>query len=616
MNNLFETDARASARWGRIIFRTVLVLTLLLAALHWWHFWQDPRPRWNGLTHDRNGHYEFAQHMALALREGNLGTFFSTLEKAKIWPPVHGLFAAGVLAVGGLDYRLAILPSLTGWVMTAVLGFLVARRISGRCGNVAGIIAAVMILASPAHRVYGTDIMLESLGAGLTMLTLYLYIVARQEPSVAAWRRLAIVLTVLFFEKYNYWMLVVLALGCAEVSQWSRVEWHFIVRFFRNVEWEKWARRELGQSLNYVFVTAAVVTATIFFVKPAPLQIGSHAVSLYPPNNLVTLTYAILFVRLLLEWKAIKPGPAWRQILQWHFLPLAVSFLLPRRLSTFIWYVGPLNTGEQVRHTFREGIAFYWQALTADYHVATWSALFAGVLFLLALATFRRWKVGGRAVLWLALFSAVSVVAHPNQKSRFLHSWLPAAWVAGGAGLAVCIDRAGRWRRPLALTTGLAVTLIHAPSMFDQGHAAETGCVGETTSQLDIPDAYLASLAAYHRVSVYSTVPCDQFVIWTHRERYQQLDAIDLPVRGHAWSLDVEPVTNTDAVLFIDIASDPLRTLPADVEVSAEFSKRMEAHEDFHLQQQWRLPQRGCTVTLWARNGGTETSAVKTSAAN
>jgi len=305
MSNSQGVASQTDARWRRLVFGGVLAVTFGLAALHYWQFLQDPRPRWNGIEHDRNGHYEFAQKMALALREADFPTFFSTLEKAKVWPPVHGLLAAAVLAVGGLDYRLAVLPSLAGWIMTVMFGFLLARKISGGCGNTAGIIAAVMILASPAHRIYGTDIMLESLGAGLTMMVLYLYVIAKQEPSIPAWRRLAVALTVLLFEKYNYWFLVVIALGIAEIS-WRRKEWNHITGSFRRVNWVQWWRGQLRQPFNYLFAAAALITTAIFIWKPASLHVGSRTISLYPPNNLVTLTYAIFFIRVILQWKRLK----------------------------------------------------------------------------------------------------------------------------------------------------------------------------------------------------------------------------------------------------------------------------------------------------------------------
>ncbi len=208
---------RPDLKYARACLLVIVAAALALAAWQYWQFLENPRPRWNGLVHDRGSHYRFAQTMALALRQADPIAFFSTLEQAKVWPPVHGLLAAAVLAIGGIDYRLAVLPSLAGWVATAVFGFLLARRISAAHGNAAGAIAALMIFASPALRVYALDIMLESLGAGLSVMALYFYVSAKQKSSARAWRWLALSLTVLFFEKYNYWLLVAFALVAAEV---------------------------------------------------------------------------------------------------------------------------------------------------------------------------------------------------------------------------------------------------------------------------------------------------------------------------------------------------------------------------------------------------------------
>jgi hypothetical protein len=195
-----------------------LAAATMVIARNYYCFLANPRPLWNALVHDRNGHYDFAVRMALALRGYQPARFLSImLGQSKVWPPVHGLLTALLIAPGGPDYRWAVIPSLLGWWMTATFAFLTARRISAAGGSAAGLIAAALVLASPAYRDYSTDIMLESLGAGLTMMALYMYVVAVQEASVRAGRNLAIVLTVLFFEKYNYWMLTAMALGAAEI---------------------------------------------------------------------------------------------------------------------------------------------------------------------------------------------------------------------------------------------------------------------------------------------------------------------------------------------------------------------------------------------------------------
>lgn len=607
---MFEgADFKMNARRGWLAL--VIAAALALAAFHYSQFLQNPRPRWNGLVHDRSGHYEFAQKMAIAVRQADPWTFFSTLEKAKVWPPVHGLCAAAVLAVGGIDYRLAVLPSLAGWVATAVFGFLLVRRISASNGTAAGVIAATMILASPAHRVHALDIMLESLGAAFTAMAMYFYAVAKQNPSRPAWRRLAITLTVLFFEKYNYWLLVVFALTAAELAGWRASEWMRAGGFFTRIEWRRVLRAEAREPLTWVFCTLVVVTVAIFIFRPGPLQSGGKIVSLYPPNNLVTLTYAVLFFRVLKSYRMMPiTVPGQRQLLVWHCLPIAASFLLPRRLSAFAGYIGPFNTGRQPAPPVMEAAANYIQSVCVDYHSAVWSALIAALLFLLALVIYRRMLAGGLAVLLLVLISAALTLVHPLQGSRFLHTWIPAFWVIGAAGLATCLGGAARLRPLLALGASGAVVLAHAADLVKPGHAPGTGS-GETTSLLDITDTYLPELGGERRVSIFSTVPCTQFLLWTYRERYPHSDKLEIPLKDYPLSDEEvrrrlekwEDASRVDAAILIDIAPDSAHYVPiADYSAYRQIGQIISGNPRFHLARQWHLREQGCTISMWRRN--------------
>jgi hypothetical protein len=89
----------------------------------------NPGALWHGVHHDRNGHFDFGLNLALALRSLDLIEFVKGLLRATVWPPFHGLALASVLLFGGIDVRLAILPSLMGWCCTIVLTWLIARRL-------------------------------------------------------------------------------------------------------------------------------------------------------------------------------------------------------------------------------------------------------------------------------------------------------------------------------------------------------------------------------------------------------------------------------------------------------------------------------------------------------
>ena len=68
-----------------------------------------------------------------------------------------------ILAVRGFDYRLAVVPSLLAWVGTVIFAYLLGKCALPSGGVFAGLVAAALVLASPLHRGFATDIMLESL---------------------------------------------------------------------------------------------------------------------------------------------------------------------------------------------------------------------------------------------------------------------------------------------------------------------------------------------------------------------------------------------------------------------------------------------------------------------
>ena len=146
------------------------------------------------------------------------------LDSARMWPPLHGVLAAAVLLAAGPDYRWAVLPSVVGWVAAVFFACLSARRAVRRGRDLAGLVAALFVLVSPAYRAYATDVMLESLGTGLSMAALYCYLTTVQGRGASPWpaRWLGLVLTLLFLHKYNYWTLVVAALTGATLAALPR----------------------------------------------------------------------------------------------------------------------------------------------------------------------------------------------------------------------------------------------------------------------------------------------------------------------------------------------------------------------------------------------------------
>jgi hypothetical protein len=265
----------------------------------------DPDLLWRDFYHDRNSHFSLGLELALALRTFDPLWFFTELEKAQVWPAFHGLVLSAVLAVGGLHHRLAIVPSLAGWVTTILFVWLIARRMFAAriTGIFAAAIAVILTAASPIFRMISADVMLEGLGAGLSALALWAYLRASLEPERPAnWRFLALVLTALFFHKGNYWGIVAVSPPAAYFSEHPRPlvdRWRALAKA---TDFGALARGAWRDPLLVAGAVIFILVGYLYLLGPDSIELFGNTVTLYPPENLVTLGYAVLYGRATIGW--------------------------------------------------------------------------------------------------------------------------------------------------------------------------------------------------------------------------------------------------------------------------------------------------------------------------
>jgi hypothetical protein len=611
-----RSSAIASPQVRSFAILVVLAVTAAIVFHHYIDFLRNPRPLWNSLVHDRNGHYHFALLMALALRRGELLRFIGmAIGQSKIWPPVHGVLTALVITPWGPDYRVAVLTSLLGWGMAAVFAFLIAAKISTHADNAAGVVAAALVLASPAYRDYSTDIMLESLGAGLTMMALYLYVAARQEPSRRAWRRFSIALTILFFEKYNYWALVAIALGAVEILR-SPGFYFDRLRVIAGKLDRKAVAREFTRPLIPITVLMLVLMAVIWTRGPRPVMVGRFRITVYPPRDELTAAFAALALRALMAaplgwWRKLRLSACgWAQLTVWHVMPIAVSFLLPGRLWMFLWYLGPFNHFDIVpAHGIAWAIAYYGRAAVFAYHCAPWIACIVAAAFLVSLVQCRNWRPGGSAIVLFAAISAVTVIVHPNQQDRFIFSWFAAVWVASAVAMVSVIYQA-QPILPAGVCNLIAGGVAAGALVILISYAARPWTFGSLRSDLDISDTYLPALKPFKHVVFLSNMPLGAFVQWTFLEHYPHLERIEWPLKGGDFTpaMAAQSFANLaasgtagDAIIFIEVPpqSPDYMALSDDAPWARLYEQ--ERADRRLLSRTWQVPGHGVRVTLWTR---------------
>jgi hypothetical protein len=622
----------------------VLVVAVLFAVLQFSYFLEVRRYLWYGGAHDRNSHYLFALQLATNARAGRIVELLRDLDGARMWPPLHGLVAAGVLLVGGCDSSVAVLPSLAGWVLTVVFAFLIAQRAVPRGGTLAGLTAVVFLLASPAFRAFATDILLESLGAALSLTAVHAYLVAVQNQGRSPWpgRWLGLVLTLLFLHKYNYWMLVVLALAVTTLLDQSTARWRAWWGVVRRFDLRGWLASELRRPSTLILVALVAVIGGVLAHGPRPIEWGAWSFWLFPPHNIIHIAYVIVFIRLVVWWRSgrvLSPDvdggslasqmTRWRQsgsaraahvdawcrpVIAWHLWPLAVWFLLPKRLGYFLLYVSPTNTAQGPRFTPLASAQTYLGWMTTEYHLHLPSLLLALTLFALALVNYRRLRPGAQAVLWLGLFGFALAVLHPNQKARFMHSWLPVLWVGAGMGLALLMHGRLTRRFPAArpwvataVLTGLLT--MHLSALTTTGHATEAGPHTNEPSTLELTDFYLPELDRSRRCTILPTMAFRPTAEWTFLERYGTLDRLEGTWFGFADDgLDNRQgfrrwleTTSVDTLVYLERRGDQCAWENASECNHAELRDMLQTQHAFVRVREKDFPHLSCVVTVWKR---------------
>jgi len=641
-----EAPPRPPGTW--LLPTLVFLAALALAGCLYARFLRVDRALWYNPYHDRNAHYLYSLKLATDVQNGRILQLLHDLNEARIWPPLHGIAAATVLLIGGRDYRLAVLPGLAGWVMMVLLGFLVARRAAPRGGTLAGLVAASFLAASPAHRAYATDIMLESLGAALSLLALYCYLLAVQGSAceIAKARCLAAALLLLFLEKYNYWLLVVLALLAAEGFSRGHLYWHSLRSELHGIDWRRWIAAQLRQPLTWAAAVLLLASAFVYQHGERPLQLFGHSISLYPPHNLIHFAYLLVFVRLAQWWW--RQGRQWtrqldprlRQIVLWLICPIAVWFLLPKHPSYFVWYLSFADRHPHQQMDLLGGFRDYATWAVQDYHSSLFFGLTAALLCICGLLTWRRLRPGGIAVLTLVLLASVLTPMHPNHKGRMLHSWIPALWVTAGLGAAALwgpkqlTTESQRTQRKntenraekMGISRSLLSPVLYSfssvfflcvlcdsvVSSFSLGaHAVEGGPHTEFPSMLDVTDAYLTDVPVGGRTLLLTTLPLKPMAQWTWLERFGNFEGLEERWygfgaagednrRGFAHWLQR---TTCDAVVFCETTiSRPGVDSGPECALHAELKDVLSGQQLFRLAQACELRHLACRIEIWRRS--------------
>jgi hypothetical protein len=619
--------ARAGEAARLITVLAVAAVAIAVAGFGLHDYVLAPDGLWSDAHHDRSGHLFAGQQMALAFRGVDLPLFIDALERAKVWPPLNDIALGSVLAVAGLDGRLATLPALAAWVVTVVMTAVLALdSVAGRAlATSAALVAAAFAIASPVPRLIGNDVMLDIPGAAFSALSLFAFGRAiRRLPAPAPWRLLGLCLTLLFLTKYNYWLLCVLALVVTAAtlvadSRAARERAREPARFGLEL-----AKSAIRSPVFLIGLGVCALALGIAIRGPSSLDLFGQEVSLYPPSNIVTAGYAFCLAGVLVAIRARRAEiggriePWTRSLAKWHLLPVALWLLLPDRVVNFIWFIGPTHYAEGTIAGYSNilsGVDFYWSTYAAGYQAfpaASWLA--AGGL-LASMLLIPRLTATGRAVLVFAIVCVVLVTIHPQRQPRFLAHWIFAVWICAGLGLSwlasfIFAGPARRMLVPLAVvaSAGLCALALTRPLTAVQLSSAHRPMAGRPPD-IELIHAYLERMEPGAPHALLASFGSASLARWPPQAACNCAVAVAQPFYSGDRARDPTTIssflatTGMDTVVVLHIRGYPYHPGPAAVdERSRAIRAALAEQATFAREEDITVPGHGeAELAIWRR---------------
>lgn len=417
-------------------------------------------PRWDLATHLGHGWLDYS-----LLVSGQIHWMFWDLWLQGYWPPGLSLYQVPFYVVLGGGITSGLWTSLAAFVFLAAIGaaILLKQRDGGRL--LAASVFVSLLISSPFLLAYASVTMTEMLGAAAQLLVLFCYQAWRQHRDARHARLFAISLTVLFFIKYNYFVLLVGPLVLYEWLEHS-AGWTLSRRAARLWSYTRCVLSSPTAVFVLVYLAALLVVTSTggfrFEVLGQRISVRSVGSSGHVVLYSVLLRLWYLHHRGRIDWQRLTSADARvRPLLLWFVLPVTVWLAAPypNHIRDFANLVINRPLGEP---TVTSGLLTYLDALRDVYFYHPW--VLVAVIAAFATAALHH-REQPPVIQWLLVAIPLQFAAIALHQTRFPRFLLLTVVLL----CLVAAGEAGRWfARSVAARTvaGLLACIVLGAGVF------------------------------------------------------------------------------------------------------------------------------------------------------
>ncbi len=417
-------------------------------------------PTWDEATHGVDGVL-----LTDAIIKINPLQFFKELYYMSYWPPGFPVIQIPAYALFGFDYEVGRWNMRVLAILCLITVFWASRHFNQLSGSLIGLMTIAVIASSGEFLHYSNLIMLEVPSTLFLLLSLGFFMKYLNHSSDRSALKLSFAATtLLFFCKYNYWILWIAALFLFHFST-NRKDSRTILKAAQAyIKSQKWLRGFPLFVTLYLFVTflALLTGGWEFQAFGQTINLKFNGNALYALALLVLLKTVIFSrqdIKKLSHW-FLKLPEIYKLFILYVCLPVLIWFLNPLNFRTFVSFI--INESTTQNQALSEKLLFYPRTFMGHYSPDEGLAIVLLGLAFLSLLYLRNFSKSQKLfylVMGLGIFACVS---HPNHDQRYIFPYAIMLVMAAGQGLVGFLSNYKRWLHPV-LGLALAIAMLVFP---------------------------------------------------------------------------------------------------------------------------------------------------------
>lgn len=349
-----------------------------------------------------------------------------------LWPFMYYLYQIPFYFLTGSSFTGALFSSLFSFFLIGFFSFILFTNSFKTSSPIAISVFVFLLITSPFYLAFSSLAMTEIFGCMIQLLVYISYLKVTELKTQKSAVVFSLLLTVLFFTKYNYFILVIIPILINEyliyTNKWNlRDHFNLLLKVVKKV---------FTGFTGLLLFAYSIFLIALFSSGGFEFNLFNQKISVHSIGNTGYVVLYLLIIRFGIYKKKnkirylnflnkdfrIKP------VIKYFIIPLVIWFSIPypNHIKEFF---GLVVNRQSEGFTIASSLIYYFNVLKDDYFANGTIFVFSSIIFLLAAIRYKTQNSTQKFFIIAAFIQIILIINHPYKDARFIFTAMLPAWI-------------------------------------------------------------------------------------------------------------------------------------------------------------------------------------------